>query len=286
MIQSMTGFGVGASHQGPRRADVTMRTLNHRYLSLRLRSLADRPFLQARVEETLRQAFSRGEVDVWVMLDLGGADDRSALFDQARIGRYLEELRRLSRTFDLAAPALGDLARLGVLEPAPLPEEDLWGLIEPALAQAISATQSARATEGALLCGELTEILGNLACLAGRIQERVPELRLALRDRLFERIAALELDVDPTRLETEVALLADRSDVEEEITRLGAHLARAQSLLERDGPVGKELDFLSQELLREVNTLGAKARDLEVGSLVLDMKVAIEQFKEQVQNVE
>ncbi len=286
MTQSMTGFGVGVSQQGARRVDVTMRTLNHRYLSLRLRSLADRPFLQARVDEMIRQTFSRGEIDVWVTLDLGGADERSALFDEARVGRYTEELRRLSQTFDLASPTLGDLARLGVLEPAPLPEEDLWGLIEPALLEAIRATRSARATEGALLCGELQAILENLACLAGRIRERVPELRAALRDRLLERIAALELDLDPTRLETEVALLADRADVEEEVTRLGAHLARARSLLGRDGPVGKELDFLSQELLRETNTLGAKARDLEVGSLVLDMKVAIERFKEQVQNVE
>lgn len=286
MIRSMTGFGIGVSSRGALRADVAVRTLNHRYLAIRLRSLADRPLLQGHLEETIRREFHRGEVDVWVTLGLAETTSSPVLFDEERVARYVKELRRLCETFDLGSPALGDLARLGVLEPAPIPEEDLWSLIEPALAQAVAATLSTRAEEGRLLRSELERILTKLGESARRVEERLPDLREVLRRKLAERIAALGLELDPTRLETEVALLADRSDVAEETTRLAAHLGRARSLLERGGPMGKELDFLSQELLREVNTLGAKARDLEVGSLVLDMKVLIERFREQVQNVE
>ena len=103
-----------------------------------------------------------------------------------------------------------------------------------------------------------------------------------------ERVASLDSDInlDPARLETEIALLIERSDIQEEVARLDAHLKRVNTLLKEDRPVGRELDFLSQELLREVNTLGSKARDIEVNVVVVDMKVEIERFKEQVQNVE
>jgi len=282
----MTGFGIGASPCGPLRAEVTVRTLNHRFLSVRPRSLVDRPLLQTRVEERIRSTFHRGEVDVWVTLESGSAADSPVPFDRERVAHYVEALRDVASSLGLEAPSLQDLVRLGALDPSPLPEEDLWRAIQPALTQAVSATLSAREAEGAILHRELEGILAHLGSLADQVSDRLPSLRTALREKLLERIAALGIELDPGRLEMEVALLADRADVEEEVTRLSAHLQRAGSLLSRGGPAGKELDFLAQELLREVNTLGAKARDLEVGALVLDMKVLIERFKEQVQNVE
>jgi uncharacterized protein (TIGR00255 family) len=118
------------------------------------------------------------------------------------------------------------------------------------------------------------------------VKERLPQVTEELRARLQERVAALQVEVDPARLEMEIALLVERFDVREEVARLEAHLARANALLEKGGAIGKELDFLSQEFLREVNTLGSKSRDLAISSLVIDMKMAIKDFKEQVQNVE
>ncbi|MCX6096210.1 MAG: YicC family protein [Candidatus Bipolaricaulota bacterium] len=286
MVYSMTGFGTGASRSGLRRADVTIRTLNHRYLSVRLRSLSDWPLLQTQVEEALRKAFSRGEIDVWVALGLGDDGASETLFERGRVARCVEELRRLCEEFRLPTPCLGDLIRVGALEAIPPPEEDLWSLLEPALSEAMKGALAARREEGSLIGRELARILDELESLVGSVKVRVPALREALRERLLGRIAALQIEADPARLETEVALLADRCDVEEEVTRLEGHLGRARGLLGREGPMGKELDFLSQELLREVNTLGAKSRDLEVSSLVLDMKIAVERFKEQAQNVE
>jgi uncharacterized protein (TIGR00255 family) len=125
-----------------------------------------------------------------------------------------------------------------------------------------------------------------LSGLLDEVQERIPEVTEELRARLKQRIESLDLSVDPSRMETEVALLAERYDVREEVSRLEGHLARTRKLLDGDGPVGRQLDFLAQELLREVNTLGSKSRDLEIHTRVLDMKVAIDRLKEQAQNVE
>jgi len=286
MVQSMTGFGTGASRSGPRRVDVTVRTLNHRYLAVRLRSLSDWPLLQAQAEEAIRRVFARGEVDVWVTFASGEAASSEGVFDLERAARYAGALRELAQRFDLPEPSLGDLVRVGALEAVPPEEEDLWGLLEPALGEATQAAVASRASEGKRLGQELEKILGELGGDVRSVRRRVPALREALRARLFERLEELRIEVEPTRLEAEVALLADRCDVEEEVARLEAHLDRARGLLEKKGPVGKELDFLAQELLRETNTLGAKSRDLDVSSLVLDMKVAVERFKEQVQNVE
>ena len=165
-------------------------------------------------------------------------------------------------------------------------EVDPWPVVEPAVQQAIEATLLARSREGAHLAEELKHILDQLSGLLAAVKQRLPAVSEELRNRLQEKVASLSIVVDSDRLETEIALLAERFDVREEVTRLGSHLHRAEELLKSDSPIGKELEFVSQELLREVNTLGAKSRDLVTSSFVVDMKVAIERFKEQVQNVE
>ena len=118
------------------------------------------------------------------------------------------------------------------------------------------------------------------------VSDRLPDITEELRHRLSERIDELQVSVDSERFETELALLVDRFDVQEELVRLRGHIDRASKLLTSDGPLGKELDFLCQEMLREVNTTGSKARDTQISSTVIDMKLAVEQFREQVQNVE
>lgn len=287
MIRSMTGFGRGESAEGGRRAEVTIRTLNHRYLSVRPRALSEWPLLQLRLEEVVKRAFHRGEIDVWVALEPARTGSAPPSIDRERVGRRLAELRAITEEFRLPVPpSLSDLIQIGALASVPESEEEIWRLVEPALGQAIAGALRGREEEGALLAAELEGILDNLSALVSRVKERIPALREELRARLRERVAELSLEVDPSRLETEVVLLADRSDVEEEMTRLEAHLAHARRLLAAEGAVGRELDFLSQELLRETNTLGSKSRDLATSSIVLEMKVEIERFKEQVQNVE
>ena len=288
MVNSMTGFGTGTVSAAGWRVDVTIRTLNHRYLSVRVRAPHDQPRLQVCLEEAVRRAFSRGEVGVWIGLARDReAQQESPLFDRAAIDDYLKELRGIVQDLSLSeSPTLSDLIQVGAFQVAKPLEVDPWPVVEPALQQAIEATLLARSREGAQLAEELKEILDQHSSLLAAVKQRLPAVSEELRNRLQEKVASLSIVVDSDRLETEIALLAERFDVREEVIRLASHLHRAEELLQADSPIGKELEFVSQELLREVNTLGAKSRDLVIGSFVVDMKVAIERFKEQVQNVE
>jgi len=286
MIKSMTGFGEGVAREAGWRVEATIRTLNHRFLSVRARSLGDRPWLQAQVEDLVKRSFTRGEVTVWLDLQ-SDSPENGRLFDhEAALSAY-RELRELSEELSLPTPpSLEALIRVGALQPAKESDREIWPAAKAALAEAIEAANASRTAEGAALAEELDRILDRLKEIASSVKPRIPELADRLRDRLRSRAEELALKLDPDRLEAEIALLVERYDVQEELTRLDGHLRRARILITGEEPVGKELDFISQEMLREVNTLGSKARDSEIGGLVIDMKLGIERFREQVQNVE
>ena len=289
MLNSMTGFGAGTATGDGWNIDAAIRTLNHRYLSVRVRSLQDRPQLQMRVQEIVKKAFQRGEIGVWIEVTRDRERPEVNLFDRHIVEGYLREMRQIVEEYSLPEdPSLNDLIRVGAFQLPVHTDEELWPLIQTALEQALDKARTARMVEGRCLGEALEENIGRFNDLLLQVKARIPEIRQALRERLQERVASLTVEpsLDPARLETEIAFLVERSDVEEEVTRLEAHLARVTGLLKEAHPVGRELDFLGQELLREVNTLGAKARNLAVNGLVLDMKVEIERFKEQVQNVE
>jgi len=286
MVRSMTGFGVGIGRKGGWRAEVTLRTWNHRYLSVRTRSLGDRPLLQAQVEERIRETFRRGEVGVWLDLQPDREDASRRLFDPLAAKAVVDELRQLAESLGLAEPGLADVLRAGGFQTTDESDSDVWPAVGEALAEALIQTTASRAQEGQILGKELTRILDELRTHVDTVSDRLPDITEELRHRLSERIDELQVSVDSERFETELALLVDRFDVQEELVRLRGHIDRASKLLTSDGPLGKELDFLCQEMLREVNTTGSKARDTQISSTVIDMKLAVEQFREQVQNVE
>jgi len=286
MTKSMTGFGTGVAREGGWRAEVTIRTWNHRFLSVRARSLGDRPRLQALIEERVKDAFGRGEVGVWLDLQPDRSSDRRR-FDHEAARATFAELATLSKELDLSdPPTLEGLIRAGGLEPIEETDDDVWPAVSPALDEAVRATQAARTEEGRALAADLKRLLADLAERTDAVDARLPEIVASLRQKLRDRVAELEVSVDPERLEAEIALLAERFDVQEELVRLRGHVERATGLLASDEPIGKELDFIGQELLREVNTIGSKARDGETTGTVIDMKMRVEQFREQVQNVE
>jgi uncharacterized protein (TIGR00255 family) len=287
MTRSMTGFGTANADGGGWQIEVTIRTLNHRYLSVRIRSLNDHPSLLPRIEERVKAVFARGEVGIWVTVERAATDGPECRFDHRLAQNVLHDLVSLSEELGFeATPTLEDVARANGLQPIQIEDEQLWPVLERALDAAMENANASRDAEGQRLSEALKMHLDQLRASLDEIRDRVPEIIAAHRANLNERAGQLELKVDPVRLEAEIALLAERLDVQEEIVRLEAHLARATDALRSEEPIGKELDFLSQELLREVNTLGAKARDVEAGSHVVDMKLAVERFREQVQNVE
>lgn len=286
MVRSMTGFGAGAAREAGWNAEVTIRTWNHRYLSVRTRSLGDRPGLQARVEERVKQSFQRGEVGVWIDLQPDRSADLNGLFDRVNAQAVFDELCTLADTLALPRPTMSDLIRAGGLQSAEESDAEVWLALAPALDGAIEQADAARSAEGRVLGEELARLLADLSSHVAAVESRLPQVLDDLRQRLIERVDELEVSVEPDRFETELALLVDRFDVQEELVRLGSHINRASTRLEDDGVQGKELDFLCQELLREVNTIGSKARDTQISSAVIDMKLCVEQLREQVQNVE
>ncbi len=287
MTRSMTGFGAATVEDGDWRTEVTIRTLNHRHLSIRIRSLNDHPSLLPRIEERVKATFARGEVGIWVAIERSVEEGPACRFDRHLARDILNELTSLSEELGFeATPTLEDVTRAGGLQPIQVEDEQLWPVLARALDEAMTNTTVSRDVEGKRLCEALAVQLDQLGKSLDEVRARVPEIVTAHRASLSERAKQLELKLDPARLEAEIALLAERLDVQEEMVRLDAHIARARDALQSDQPVGKELDFLSQEMLREVNTLGAKARDVEAGAHVVDMKLAVERFREQVQNVE
>ena len=286
MIKSMTGFGEGVARASGWRVEATIRTLNHRFLAVRTRSLSDRPWLQARVEELVKRAFSRGEVSIW--LDVQPEPQAAGrLFDHEAARAAYRELAALSEELSLPTPpSLEALIRIGAIRPAEKSDREIWPAAQAAIEIAIEEANGSRSKEGSALAEELNRILDRLEAAASSVRPLLPSLAERLRERLRTRAEELSLNIDADRLEMEVALLVERYDVQEELARLDGHLKWARKLLTGNGPVGKELDFISQEMLREVNTLGSKARDSQIGGLVIDMKLEIERFREQVQNVE
>ncbi|MCI0547298.1 MAG: YicC family protein [Candidatus Rokubacteria bacterium] len=294
MIRSMTGYGRAEAVGDRLVVTAECKSLNHRHLDIALKlprvlgvhELDARRLIQGRVQ--------RGRIDVVVTLspvEGGALHPLSLSLAQAR--EYLTAARRLAsdlgKTEEL--PLEWVLGQPGVLAreeaPAPGPGES-WALLELALTRAMGELLARREAEGTLLGEELGRLLEALAAQTALCAERAPVAVRERAARLTERIQALlgEVPADPARLATEVAVMAERSDVTEELARLRAHLAQFRSLVGEGGPVGRTLDFLIQEMHREVNTLGAKADDLEISPAVIAAKSTLEKLREQVQNVE
>jgi len=277
----MTGFGRGQAAALGLLVEVELRTLNGRFLEVRVKGLSEYPGLLFRAEEKLRSAFHRGSVEATVRLTpLPGTSEKSVDLELAR--KYLADLRALQEELGLEEkPGLSHLLALGVFQEKRRDEEVLWAALESALSQAIEEAQASRAREGQALrdallseCGEMKELL-----------EKAQEDQKIAEERLRKRLSDLAF-LDPARVNTEISAFLARCDVREELDRLRAHTKRFWELLSREGPVGKELEFLTQEMAREAGTLAAKAYGPELAELALRLRLGAERLREQVRTVE
>ena len=287
----MTGFGVGDAPLGEGRVTVELRALNHRFLDVRVRlpeELLDQSFF---IEQLARESLARGRFDVGVRLE--GAALPPPLFSVERaraLYRGLCQLRdELAPGTDLPITALTGMPDL-VTTPTTADSVGARASLKAAFEAALKRLDEMRLKEGQALTRELNTRLDSARRLRATISARGGEMLEAYRARLRERLDRLlsesGLQVDPSRLETEIVILADRSDVTEELVRLESHFDQFAHLLAVDGPVGRRLDFLLQEIGRESNTIGAKSQDAPIAHLVVEMKAELERIREQVQNVE
>ncbi|AHE97167.1 YicC/YloC family endoribonuclease [Thioalkalivibrio paradoxus] len=288
MTASMTGFARHALEVEGQLLVWELRSVNHRYLDLRLQLPEGLRELEPELRAAIQQAIARGKIDAQLRVEATGADVQIA-FDAARAKALIGAIGEVDHMMVNGARVspLEILAWPGVLESSVSPDADaLRERVLQALRAAIDDLRAMRAAEGDVLRQSLQQRLDAFAGLAAQVRERRPEVLQEQRERLQARIGELDLTLDPQRLEQEVALLAQRLDVDEELDRLDGHVAAMREILERDEPVGRRLDFLMQEFNREANTLSSKSHDLLTTQAAMEMKVLIEQMREQIQNVE
>lgn len=287
----MTGFGRGSARLGDAEATVEVRTVNGRYAEATVRGLGALAAHESEVQRTVKEAIGRGNATVQVAVS--SADASTGLRVDTEVARATGQLLREAALAAGISPdsiRLEDVLRIGdVLVPDDSADDttDAWAAVQSALADALDRLDAMRVAEGAALHGDLAAradaIEQSAAAVDIRAPDRLDDARQRLRDRLDELAATA--DLDPGRLEAEAVLLADKYDVTEETVRLRSHLDQFRAALALDEPVGRRLNFLSQEIGREVNTVGSKANDAEITRLAVGMKEELEKIREQVQNV-
>jgi uncharacterized protein (TIGR00255 family) len=288
MISSMTGF---ARHErtGPFGTLVCeIRSVNHRYLDATLRLPDSCRALETELRQSLARDLKRGKVDCTLQQRSPQADAVGLDIDQAALDRLLARLRQLNT-------ALGQTAQVdpiellrwpGVLREAENNTEQLQEAAREVFARTLADLAGARGREGARLAALIEARCAALAEMVTGLRTRLPEAQARIGQRFTERVHELKAQVDPDRIEQEIALLLQRFDVAEELDRLTGHIEETRRTLAGTEPAGRRLDFLMQEFNREANTLSSKSQDLETTRTAVEMKVLIEQMREQVQNIE
>ena len=287
-MRSMTGYGKRQEQRGEWEIAVELRSVNHRYLDLACRLPRSLAFLEDTVRRELA-VLQRGHVDVFVSVRRTEGSARQVEIDEALAKAYVEAGERLSSLTgapnDLSVSRLLRLEGVSELTEAAMDEEAVTALCADVLREAAAQMQEMRLREGENLRADLAEHLTNVEVLRNRIAERAPGVVEDYRARLTERLSRLPIEpVEPQRLAQEVALMADKCAIDEELSRLQSHIAQMRAYLDADGEVGKKLDFLIQEMNREANTIGSKGNDAVIAQCVVDLKSEIEKLREQVQN--
>lgn len=293
MIRSMTGFGEEQRETSAGLLTVQIRTVNHKGFHTHFRLPAGAERWEADLTGILREGIARGHVHVRMTYQATGGAAGPVQVHHGRLAAYLETLREIKERYGVMGEVdlslitrFGDVFQAAADELESLASEDVGAATRAALAMVVEM----REREGRILAQDLLESLGGIRVSLKAIDERAPGRLLAERDRLRSAVAELagDIAVDEDRLAREVAYLAERWDINEEIVRLRSHMDQFGELVESDGsePAGKRLGFWVQEMHREANTIGSKANDGEIARLVIDIKTAIDRLREQVENVE
>ena len=292
MANSMTGFGRANVLKDGREMTVELKSVNHRYLDLGFRMPRHISFLEDEIRRVLTEKLTRGHVDVFVTYRNTRNDAKQVVVDPALLEAYIAAAGECADKYGLR----NDLSVVNALRFPDVvdvveAEEDrdaVIALADDALIAACDELIGMRRIEGERLSADLLARLDSVLAIRAAIAERAPFVVQDYRARLNERIAAVlaETEVDTARLATEVALFADRANIDEELVRLKSHVAAARELLENGVAVGRKMDFIVQEMNREFNTIGSKANDKEITALVIEGKAEIEKIREQVQNLE
>jgi uncharacterized protein (TIGR00255 family) len=286
----MTGYGRGEV-AGAKSWTVEVRSVNHKFLDLSIKIPRKYLGFEDRIKKEIGNYYSRGHVDVYVNPG-AEAGDNIRLAPNLPLARdYYRCLEAIREELSLEAPTLAMIQNYKEIIVAHEEEEDLeavWPQVAEALTEALAMAQGMREQEGEALKGELSQRLQEFAKTVETIAQDIPAIVQRRTEKLKERLAVLlqGVDLDPLRLAQEVAIMADKADVTEEVVRLRSHISQFSGFLAADEPVGRRLDFLLQEFLREINTLASKISDAPTAHLTVELKTEVEKLREQIQNIE
>lgn len=292
MITSMTGFGRSHAPWAGGTVTVEIRSVNHRFLETAIRLPKALAAAEDRIKKLIQEHCARGRVDMSVLIQGGRAGSRALQLDAALATQYHQALRTLQRRLKLGGSIdiglVAGFRDIVALADQPTDDPKLARLVERLVRQALHDLVRMRKKEGALLAKDIVKRLDTLQKQAGQVQTKAPTVAQDSFERMQARVGKLlgQEIPDLPRLHQELAVYADRSDITEELVRLQAHMVQFGQTIQHSESVGKTLDFLLQEMGREVNTIGSKANDQTITSAVVQMKAELERIREQIQNVE
>lgn len=287
-MRSMTGYGKCQLQQGPWEVTAELRAVNHRYLDISCRLPRSLSFLEDGVRKALT-ALTRGHVDVYITVRQTEGATRQVETDAALAAAYVEAARVIAEATgaanDLTVTRLMAMDGVTTVTEAAMDEEAVSALCQETMQGAIAQLDDMRLREGENLRADLAAHLDAAAALRERIIGYAPNVVSEYRQKLQDRLAKLAVEpVDPARLAQEVALIADKCAIDEELSRLDSHIRQLRRYLDMTGETGKKMDFLIQEMNREANTIGSKCSDADIAQCVVDLKSEIEKLREQIQN--
>lgn len=292
MINSMTGFGRGSASSDGRSIAIELKSVNHKYLDLNFRLPRSLNYLEETLRTAISAKLSRGHLDINLSYMNTREDAKSITLDSSLIAQYIEAGNSVAQQFnvenDLTVTTLLRFPDVVNIADSQDDEEEVKKLALSAVSQALSELAAMRVREGNNIYEDIIGKLKYLELLHKQMQERAPMVVAQYSQRLHERISAWlnEVDIDKARIATEIALFADRVSIDEELVRIKSHLNEFNAMLNSTLPVGRSMDFLTQELTREFNTIGSKANDSELAKMVITAKAEVEKIREQVQNIE
>lgn len=292
MLKSMTGYGRSEAVVGSKKITVEIKSVNHRFSDYNIKIPRQYSYLEEHVRKMISESVSRGKIDVYINIETQGEADKIITVNKELAGNYISAMRELCTEYglkdDLTLSSLISFSDIFSSELKREDEDELWKNVSSVIQPALEAFISMREREGSRIEEDLVARVEYMAGLVREIDKRSPETVKEYQEKLYAKIHELlgEQSIDESRILTETAIFADKVAVNEETVRLFSHFDEFKEIINSGEPAGRRLDFLIQEINREVNTIGSKASDLDIAKTVVTLKGEVEKLREQVQNIE
>ncbi len=288
MIHSMTAYGRVENSEGQNSISCEIRSVNHRYSEISIRLPEELRPLEQKIRDHISGKIKRGKIECNIRIEKHNAYDESLSINQDLLKNIIEAAKRINSDLSTSAPldSLDLLRWPGVLEKSTLDVEEIGKLLFPLVNEAIDIVIDTRQREGEKIKKMLTDRCTKIKEIISNVKKQIPDILKNYRKKLTQRVQEISDELDNDRLEQELLFLSQKADIEEEIDRLGAHVDEVVRVIDRKEPIGRRLDFLMQEMNRESNTLGSKSNHIYTSNASVELKVLIEQMREQIQNIE